>query len=253
MDFFTSSDIVKEDPYPTCNNFSQKERFRYFTASTCPSSYDELSVDPVMYDPYDEIKFRCQHGFNQGDVLGEVEFANTSSLLNIIQHRDEYKRSWCMLTMFFTHNCPFSQRMAPYFNAVPKNFSPIKVVAVNITHFSRIISRYGISGTPTILLWVNGVAVARTEGRTDFSSAINELLTSRTDLISKNVVQKVEEPLIIYIDEDDDSIYLTSALLTFFAGVLYMLRNRFLDNEKIKMIISHLGGNSESIKQFLNG
>lgn len=59
----------------------------------------------------------------------------------------------------------------------------------------RLNFRYGISGTPTVLLWVNGIGVARMGNKDLDSESIKTLITSHTDLIEKKEGE-TKEPFI---------------------------------------------------------
>ncbi|VDM61583.1 unnamed protein product [Angiostrongylus costaricensis] len=132
---------------------------------TCPLHYDNKCNDPIM-DPHVAFKYRCQIVYPHDEKLSTVEIMNSSTLLGLLQHTDTYKRMWCMVTLFYAPTCPFSALIAPYFNALPKMYNgSIKFIALDATEFSKLNSRYGISGTPTVMLWVSGAAVARMEDR----------------------------------------------------------------------------------------
>uniref|UniRef100_A0A0N4VX87 Thioredoxin domain-containing protein n=1 Tax=Haemonchus placei TaxID=6290 RepID=A0A0N4VX87_HAEPC len=78
------------------------------------------------------------------------------ALISVRSEKRHKYPDWCLL--FYSPTCPFSARVAPYFNALPH------AIILNI-NFSRLNTRYGVSGTPTIMLWVSGAAVARMEDR----------------------------------------------------------------------------------------
>ncbi len=88
-----------------------------------------------------------------------VNIMNATTFLEVIQRNST--EDWCLIVNFNAPHCPFSARLAPHFNALPRAFPALYVSAVDATEYSKLNNRYGIAGTPTVLLWQNGKAVAR--------------------------------------------------------------------------------------------
>ncbi|KAL1498370.1 hypothetical protein ABEB36_009180 [Hypothenemus hampei] len=70
----------------------------------------------------------------------------------------------CIIVLFYSKNCPFSSMAAPHFNALPRAFPDIKMVAINAMRYHLFNTQNGIVGVPTLLLFHNGRAVIRYNG-----------------------------------------------------------------------------------------
>ncbi|ULT94042.1 hypothetical protein L5515_010645 [Caenorhabditis briggsae] len=171
------------DPFPlglSCTVESSIQRAENYFLETCPLSYDPICDDPI-FNKYQEFEYRCRFPVWSNTVLQ----INSSNFMDLIKMRDYYGRDWCMVVLFHSPSCPFSSRLAAHFNEIPKKFQNLISVAVDASDFTkshRLNFRYGVSGTPTVLLWVNGIGVARM-GIKDLSlESIKDLITSHTDL-----------------------------------------------------------------------
>jgi thiol-disulfide isomerase/thioredoxin len=67
----------------------------------------------------------------------------------------------CVLVNFYSTTCPFSARLAPFYNALPRAFPRMFIAALDVrkTDSSLARTRLGIVGTPSILLFHRGKAV----------------------------------------------------------------------------------------------
>ncbi|KAK6012949.1 hypothetical protein OSTOST_21870 [Ostertagia ostertagi] len=128
----TPTDVV----WGTCRRYNELELFSHTLQSICPLDYDDKCDDPIM-DPYGLFRYRCQTNPHD-EMLSTIEVLNASSLLEMLHHTDVYKRTWCMITLFYSPTCPFSARIAPYFNALPQLYNrSIKFAAFDATEFTK--------------------------------------------------------------------------------------------------------------------
>lgn len=67
----------------------------------------------------------------------------------------------CVGVLFYSKYCPFSSMAAPHFNALPRAFPDIKMVAINAMMYHLFNTQNGIVGVPSLLLFHNGRAVAK--------------------------------------------------------------------------------------------
>lgn len=67
----------------------------------------------------------------------------------------------CIAVLFYSKHCPFSSLAAPHFNALPRAFPDIKMVAINAMMYHLFNTQNGIVGVPSLLLFHNGRAVAK--------------------------------------------------------------------------------------------
>ncbi|XP_011502983.1 PREDICTED: thioredoxin domain-containing protein 15 [Ceratosolen solmsi marchali] len=67
----------------------------------------------------------------------------------------------CILIMFYARWCIFSSQAAPDFNAIPRFYPHIKVVAIDAMKYQNFNTQYGIVGVPTLILVHNAKPVAK--------------------------------------------------------------------------------------------
>ncbi|KAF1756904.1 hypothetical protein GCK72_013358 [Caenorhabditis remanei] len=188
--FYVNPDDLTSDH---CTIQDSLRRAEHYFLETCPTTYDPVCNDPI-FNKNHEFEFRCRFPMRTNRVLS----MNSTSFLDLMKMRDPYARDWCMIVLFHSPSCPFSARLAPHFNQIPGKFENILPVAVDASDFSkshRLNFRYGVSGTPTVLLWVNGQGVGRMGNKDLDLENIKKLITTHTDLIE--VKEKVEKENII--------------------------------------------------------
>lgn len=67
----------------------------------------------------------------------------------------------CIVILFYSKYCPFSSMAAPHFNALPRAFPTIKMVAINAMWYHIFNAQNGVVGVPSLLLFHNGKPVAK--------------------------------------------------------------------------------------------
>ncbi|XGW27772.1 hypothetical protein V3C99_007949 [Haemonchus contortus] len=231
----TSSDLGWE----ACRRYNELELFSHLLLLICPPNYDNKCDDPIM-DPYGLFRYRCQTVYPYDEKLSTIEVLNASTLLEMLHHTDVYKRTWCMVTLFYSPTCPFSARVAPYFNALPQLYNnTIKFAAFDATEFTKLNTRYGVSGTPTIMLWVSGAAVARMEDRSLNDNGLMSFIYDWTDVTPIfGAPRRLEGPLHIEYDDRPDVFYLTLSLLVVYAVIIYYLRDRIYENPRVRSAVA---------------
>ncbi|XP_066994531.2 thioredoxin domain-containing protein 15 [Anabrus simplex] len=105
----------------------------------------------------------CATGKESG---GEpVELVNSTRLMSILitESNVTSRRSVaeCTTVLFYARYCPFSCMAAPHFNALPRAFPDIKMVAVDAMKHPSFNTQYGIVGVPTVMLFHNGRPAAK--------------------------------------------------------------------------------------------
>lgn len=132
-------------------------------------------------------------------------------MLEIVRHREQYGRPWCMLSLLYSPDCVFSAKMAETFFNIAKFFPKLLVVAVDVStssrgseryiynynkifvFFFRLITQFGIVSTPVITLWENGYAMTRIYDESLKLETLSKFILSKTDLpmvnLSKNALK----------------------------------------------------------------
>jgi len=129
-----------------------------------------------------------QQGGSRGEGEGEAGKEK--------EKEKEKDHPWCMIVNFYAPYCPFSARLAPYYNALPRVFPRLYVIAVDATDYSKLNSRYGITGTPTVILWHNGKAVARFDDSDYSLKGLSNFLQQWTDMEPARGVDVADEDLL---------------------------------------------------------
>lgn len=88
----------------------------------------------------------------------------------------------CIIVCFYAPYCPFSARLAPFYNSLPRAFPDLIVAAIDASKFDKFNPRFGISGVPTLLLFYGSKAVARFNGSDYGLMSLNNFIGRHTDL-----------------------------------------------------------------------
>ncbi|XP_071448845.1 thioredoxin domain-containing protein 15 [Hetaerina americana] len=86
----------------------------------------------------------------------------------------------CAVLLFYSPTCPFSLITAPHFNALPRLFSNVMMLAVDSMKFTnhRFNTLYGVVGVPTVIIFHNGRPIAKFNG-------LEYTLPAMTSFVSK--------------------------------------------------------------------
>ncbi|KHN85127.1 Thioredoxin domain-containing protein 15 [Toxocara canis] len=187
-----------------------KGAFSFLVKKMCPAA-DPLCILDAPFDFLADLKIRCSTAVRRDNTT--VELMNSSELLRLISAmNDNEDLPLCMLTAFYAPECIFSARMAPFLNALPRAYPQLRVVACDASEYSRLHTRYGISGTPTIILWLDGMGVARMDDPPFSLDAFKEFIEKWTDLESIRSVSlqeaDFEGPLPSHVKEGQVDWYL---------------------------------------------
>lgn len=94
------------------------------------------------------------------------QLVNVTYLMNDVLYQNPAVRSKstpgnCTLVLFFTSWCPFCAKAAPHFNALPRAYPPLRVVAIDVQKQKTVSTYFGILGVPTVVLFQNGKLIAK--------------------------------------------------------------------------------------------
>ncbi|KAI5712013.1 hypothetical protein M8J76_015862 [Diaphorina citri] len=94
-----------------------------------------------------------------------VEIVNTTRFIQILKSNPNItmrsEPAACLVALFYARSCPFSAMAAPHYNALPRAFPSMKMVAVNAMKHQIFNTQFGIVGVPTVLLFHNGRPAAK--------------------------------------------------------------------------------------------
>ncbi len=104
----------------------------------------------------------------------------TTSIYNVIAFEKVLKENKYVAVMFRSLTCPHCERMLPYWQKLEASHGKIKFVdVVYNSQTAKLFQEYGVEGTPTFILFVNGKPVWRHEGEfipTNGNSNITQLM-----------------------------------------------------------------------------
>lgn len=95
----------------------------------------------------------------------EVQLVNDTELIKLLlpdtNITNRNTPANCVAVLFYSKYCPFSSMAAPHFNALPRAFPDIKMVAINAMMYHLFNTQNGIVGVPSLLLFHNGRPIAK--------------------------------------------------------------------------------------------
>lgn len=103
----------------------------------------------------------CLPGFGDKQVQLVNDTALIKLLLPDVNITSKDRPANCIAVLFYSKYCPFSSTAAPHFNALPRSFPDIKMVAINAMMYHLFNTQNGIVGVPSLILFHNGRAVAK--------------------------------------------------------------------------------------------
>jgi len=122
--------------------------------------------------------------------VDQISFSNNKLSVSIVNDTElaellkmEYRTApSCIIVCFYAPYCPFSARLAPSYNALPRAFPDLIVLAIDASKFDKFNPRFGISGVPTLLLFHGNKAVARFNGSDYGLMSLSNFVGRYTDL-----------------------------------------------------------------------
>ncbi|KAJ8964185.1 hypothetical protein NQ317_013599 [Molorchus minor] len=94
-----------------------------------------------------------------------VQLINDTELIKLLQPDpkviDRDIPGLCVMVLFYSHLCPFSSMAAPHYNALPRVFPDVKIVAINAMMYHLFNTQNGIVGLPSLILFHSGRPVAK--------------------------------------------------------------------------------------------
>ena len=87
-----------------------------------------------------------------------VQIVNGSRLTSILSNSEPNE---CFLVLFYVPWCPFSARLAPIYNALPRAFLNLDVLAFDVSSSFGYNTKFGTSAVPMIILFQNKNVLAR--------------------------------------------------------------------------------------------
>ena len=87
-----------------------------------------------------------------------VQIVNGSRLTSLLSNSEP---TYCFLVLFYVPWCPFSARLAPIYNALPRAFLNLDILAFDVSSSFGYNTKFGTSAVPMIILFQNKNVLAR--------------------------------------------------------------------------------------------
>jgi len=116
-----------------------------------------------------------------------VEMVNMTSLLNDVLYQNPDIRTKavpanCTVVLFHAPWCPFCAKAAPHYNALPRAYPPLRVVAIDTQKWKSVNTYFGILAVPTVALFHNGRLIAKFNDSQFTLNKFAEFVEHYTDL-----------------------------------------------------------------------
>lgn len=164
----------------------------------------------------------------------EVELVNDTELIKLLISQSNITSrgvpAHCVLVLFYSKHCPFSSMAAPHFNALPRAFPDVKIVAINAMVYHLFNTQNGIVGVPSVMLFHNGRQVGK-YNETDYTlDLFSKFITKYTGIsaLEKSFVTSGDfsGPVTSVPSKDVDVFLIISWLFILFCGAYYFSKSK---------------------------
>nr|CAI5854508.1 unnamed protein product [Callosobruchus analis] len=166
---------------------------------------------------------------------GVVQITNDTELIKILQPdtnvTDRDTPALCVLVLFYSKYCPFSSMAAPHFNALPRAFPDVKMVAINAMIYHLFNTQNGIVGVPSLMLFHNGRSVAKFNQSEYTLEKYSEFITKHTCIpsVEKSIVTSADfaGPVISQPSKDSDLFLILSWVFIVLCTSYYFAKSKW--------------------------
>nr|CAH7734928.1 unnamed protein product [Callosobruchus chinensis] len=166
---------------------------------------------------------------------GVVQITNDTELIKILQPdtkiTDRDMPALCVLVLFYSRYCPFSSMAAPHFNALPRAFPDIKMVAINAMIYHLFNTQNGIVGVPSLMLFHNGRSVAKFNQSEYTLEKFSEFVTKHTCIpaVEKSIVTSADfaGPVVSQPSKDSDFFLILSWIFIVLCSGYYFAKSKW--------------------------
>lgn len=164
-----------------------------------------------------------------------VQITNDTELILILQPdpnvTDREQPGLCVAVLFYSKYCPFSSLAVPHYNALPRAFPHIKMVAINAMMYHLFNTQNGIVGVPSLLLFHNGRSVGKFNGSEYTLELFSQFITKYTDIpaVEKSTVTSADfaGPVTSVPSKDSDMFLIISWLFIIICGCYYFTKSKW--------------------------
>lgn len=168
--------------------------------------------------------------------LNSVQLVNGSVLT---QHLSDTKETECFLVLFYVPWCPFSVRLAPTYNALPRAFTDFDVLAFDVSKSIGYNSKFGTSSVPMIILFQHKNILSRfnytSKGLADYIDFVANRTSFKANRSISIEVADLEGPVPTVVQTRFDYALLMSWLLVIFVAIDLLVRKTELKVHVIRL------------------
>ncbi|KAF5290594.1 hypothetical protein FQR65_LT11546 [Abscondita terminalis] len=137
----------------------------------------------------------------------------------------------CIVILFYSKYCPFSSMAAPHFNALPRAFPTLKMVAINAMWYHIFNAQNGVVGVPSVLLFHNGKPVAKFNESEYTLELFSKFITKHTGISpeEKSYVTSADfsGPVSSIPTKEDDMLLLLSWVFILVCVAYYFSKSKY--------------------------
>lgn len=148
---------VEDKEKVAADESTNTENLRATTAHQTTTTTSTLSSTTTQSTPPNCV---VSAKLNQTDkiIKNEVKLVNGSHLTRTLSDSASLE---CFLVLFYVPWCPFSARLAPLFNALPKAFPNLDILAFDVSKSVGYNTKFGTSAVPMVLLFQHKNVLAK--------------------------------------------------------------------------------------------
>ncbi|RZC42397.1 glyoxylate reductase/hydroxypyruvate reductase [Asbolus verrucosus] len=215
------SDFTVEDPSTNLTSFENSTIVDEHLNSTISNASDANVTQKLV---------QCLPNYGSS----EVQLVNDTELIKLLLSQTNITTrdvpANCILVLFYSKYCPFSSMAAPHFNALPRAFPDIKMVAINAMVYHLFNTQNGIVGVPTLLLFHNGRPVAKFNESEYTLELFSKFLMKHTGIAAaeKSYVTSADfsGPVTSVPSKDVDVFLIISWLFIIVCGAYYFTKSK---------------------------
>lgn len=225
------------------SNVNTKQSVEAFEKVSLPGGFNEelqsnvsLAVNETISNSTETVNriprlVHCLLGM--GD--SQVQLTNDTELIKLLQPDPKITErdapGLCVVVLFYSNYCPFSTMAAPHFNALPRAFPDIKMVAINAMMYHLFNTQNGIVGVPSLLIFHNGRSIGKFNGSEYTLEKFSQFIYKHTGMTAVESVAVTSAdfsgPVINVPSKDYDLFLILSWLFIMFCGSYYFAKSKW--------------------------
>ncbi|KAJ8915638.1 hypothetical protein NQ315_003422 [Exocentrus adspersus] len=164
-----------------------------------------------------------------------VQLTNDTELIKLLQVdpkvTDRDVPGACVIVLFYSKYCPFSSMAAPHYNALPRAFPDIKMVAINAMMYHLFNTQNGIVGVPSLMLFHGGRPVAKFNDSEYTLEMFSKFISKYTGLTAteKSTVTSADfaGPVVSSPSKESDVLLVVSWLFIILCSAYYFTKSKW--------------------------